>query len=76
MVTFTDNLVIILNEFLIYGCGVNLLLFTEYVAEPGKRWNCGYSFMFFVCSCVVVNIITAIYVEGKNGIADLKTKFA
>lgn len=76
MVRLTDNLVIIINEFFMYWCGVNLLLFTEYVAEPGKRWNCGFSFMFFVFSCVVFNIGTVIYVEGKNCIADMKTKYA
>jgi hypothetical protein len=76
MVTLTDNLVIIINEFFMYCCGVNILLFTEYVAEPSKRWNCGYSFMFFVCSCVVFNIGTVIYVEGKNFIADLRAKYA
>ena len=51
-----DNFVIIANEIFVYACGVNLLLFTEYVEDANKRWNCGYSFMFLVLACVVMNI--------------------
>lgn len=71
-----DNVVIIVNEWLVYACGVNLLLFTEYVQDPNIRWSCGYSFMFFVLLCVVFNISIALFNELKPVVESLKVKFA
>ena len=71
-----DNVVIIVNEWLVYACGVNLLLFTEYVQDPNIRWSCGYSFMFFVLLCVVFNVVIALFNGVKPVVQSLQIKFA
>lgn len=71
-----DNFVIIANEIFIYACAVNLLLFTEYVEDANKRWSCGYSFMFLVLACAVMNLGIAIFVEVKSAFENFKLKYA
>ena len=70
-----DNWIEIINEVLVYLCGINLLLFTQFVADPNDRWDIGYVYMTIAIILIAINILSFTFNEGKAGIAYLKLEY-